>query len=187
MHRAIELTDTDRDLHRFVWRSDPDETIRDYRMTRVAFGVSASSFAANMAVKQNAIDYSHEFPLAAEVVQKSFYVDDCLTGAANSKLALMLQQQLTGLFSHGGFVLRKWNSNDPSGLRSIPEDLRNSREVQTISETDEYTKTLGIEWNVSTDQFRLTVTERPPSDEVTKRTIVSDVAKVLMSWDGSHQ
>ena len=106
MYRAIELTDTDRDLHRYVLRSDPDETIRDYRMTRVAFGVSASSFAANIAVKQNAIDYSHEFPLATEVVQKSFYVDDCLTGAANSKLALMLQQ-LTGLFSHGGFVLRK--------------------------------------------------------------------------------
>jgi len=75
-------------------------------MTRITFGVSASSFAANMAVKQNAIDYSHEFPMAAEVVQKSFYVDDCLTGAIESKSALLLQQQLTALLSRGGFVLR---------------------------------------------------------------------------------
>ena len=60
-------------------------------MTHVTFGVSASSFAANMAVKQNAIDYSHEFSLAAEVVHKSFYVDDCLTGTTDSKSALLLQ------------------------------------------------------------------------------------------------
>lgn len=98
-------------------------------MTQVTFGVSISSFAANMAIKQNAVDYSHEFPLAAEAVQKSFYVDDCLTGAANPRLAMMLQQQLTNLFSHGGFILRKWNSNDLCVLRSIPENLRDSREV----------------------------------------------------------
>ena len=42
MYRAIELEESDRDLHRFVWRSDPDEPLKDYRMTRVTFGVSAS-------------------------------------------------------------------------------------------------------------------------------------------------
>lgn len=51
MYRAIRLADEDKDLHRFVWRSDPKEVMRDYRMTRVTFGVSASSFAANMSVK----------------------------------------------------------------------------------------------------------------------------------------
>ena len=55
MYRAVELTRSDRDLHRFVWRSDPNAPLTDYRMTRVTFGVSASSFAANMAVRQNAI------------------------------------------------------------------------------------------------------------------------------------
>ena len=64
-------------------------------MTLVTFGVSASSFVANMSVKQNAIDYSHEYPMAAEVVKKAFYVDDCLTGATDSKSALTLQQQLS--------------------------------------------------------------------------------------------
>ena len=184
MYRAIELVDSDRDLHRFVWRSDPKEPLKDYRMTRVTFGVSASSFAANMVVKQNAIDHSHEYPLAAEAVQKSFYVDDCLTGTVNSESAMILHQQLMDLFSRGGFVLRKWNSNDPSVLRSIPEDLRDSREVQTISETNEYTKTLGVEWNVSTDQFRLTIANLPSSDEVTKRIVVSDVAKIfdVLGW-----
>ena len=84
MYRAIELADVDKDLHRYVWRSSPNESLKDYRMTRVTFGVSASSFAANMAVKQNALDYAHDYPMAAEVVHKSFYVNDCLTGAADS-------------------------------------------------------------------------------------------------------
>lgn len=48
MYRAIALTESDKDLHRFVWRNSPEDTIKDYRMTRVTFGVSASSFVANM-------------------------------------------------------------------------------------------------------------------------------------------
>jgi len=56
-------------------------------MTRATFGVAASSlaascFAANMAVKQNAIDHEAQFTLAARSVKKAFYVDDALTEAA---------------------------------------------------------------------------------------------------------
>lgn len=111
MYRPVELTSADRDLHRFVWRSNSKEVLKDYRMTRVTFGVSASSFAANMAMKQNAIDHAYKYPLAADVVEKSFYVDDCLSGADNHETAIKLQQQLYDLFTHSGFLLRKWNSN----------------------------------------------------------------------------
>ena len=38
MYRAIELPPTDRDLHRFVWRNNPNDTLRDFRMTCVTFG-----------------------------------------------------------------------------------------------------------------------------------------------------
>jgi len=116
MYRAVELVDNDKDFHRFIWRSNPRDCLVDCRMTRVTFGVSASSFATNMAVKQNAIDYSLEYPEAAEIVHKSFYVDDCLTGAKDPESAISLQQQLDGLFSRGGFLLMKWNSNDSSVL-----------------------------------------------------------------------
>ncbi len=76
MYRAVELTQSDRDLHRFVWRSTPTDNLTDYRMTRVMFGVSASSFAANMSVKQNALNHATEYPQAARIVETSFYVDD---------------------------------------------------------------------------------------------------------------
>ena len=50
-------------------------------MTRVTFGVSASSFIANMCVKQNVLNHALTHPHAAKVVETSFYVDDALTGA----------------------------------------------------------------------------------------------------------
>lgn len=56
MYHAVMLNDSDRDYHRFVWQNHPSDPIRDYRMTRVPFGVAASSFAANTSVKQNAVN-----------------------------------------------------------------------------------------------------------------------------------
>jgi hypothetical protein len=47
MYRAVKLTESDRDLHSFVWRSDSNALLKDYCMTRVTFGVLASSFAVN--------------------------------------------------------------------------------------------------------------------------------------------
>ena len=109
MYQAIKLIEEDRNLHRFVWRSSPNVKIQDYRMTRVTFGVAASSFAANMAVKQNALDFSHEYPIVAKTVEISFYVDDCLTGADDVETAIILQRELCHLFIREGFLLGKWN------------------------------------------------------------------------------
>ena len=120
MYRAVLLPSDDWDLHRFVWRKRLDEPLRDYRMTRLTFGVSSSSFAANMSVKQNAIDFTQEFPLAASAVHESFYVDDGLVGADSTEEATQLQQQLQDLFTRGGFLLRKWKSSDPESLRHVP-------------------------------------------------------------------
>ena len=122
MYRAIELVPADQDLHRFVWRKETTEPLKDYRMTRLTFGVSASSFAANMAVKQNACDLSAQYPLAAQAVERSFYVDDCLTGADTVQDATQLQGQLQKLFHRGGLLLRKWNSSDPTVLQHLTPD-----------------------------------------------------------------
>ena len=184
MYRAIELIKTDRDLHRFVWRSKQDEPLRDYRMTRVTFGVSASSFAANMSVKQNAIDHALEFPKAADAVERAFYVDDCLAGADSVEEAICLHQQLLDLFTKGGFLLRKWSSSDPAVSNSIPLELRATQSTHHIPSPEEYTKTLGIEWNASLDHFRLTVASLPATVNVTKRTLISDIAKIfdVLGW-----
>ena len=113
-------------------------------MKRVTFGVAASSFAANMSVKQNAINLSSQFPLAAAAVDDSFYVDDCLCGADTVSDAIELQSQLQEMFEQGGFTLRKWNSSDLTVLENVPFDLKDVKSSLPIASPEEYTKTLGI-------------------------------------------
>ena len=48
MYRAIPFTEPDKDLHRFVWRDNPNGQLHDYRMTCLTFGISASSFIGNV-------------------------------------------------------------------------------------------------------------------------------------------
>ena len=81
MYRAVHLNPDDRDLHRFLWRESPDLPIKDYRMTRVTFGVTSSLYLAIRTLQQTAHDFRDQYPLAAPLVLSSFYVDDLLTGA----------------------------------------------------------------------------------------------------------
>ena len=39
------------DLHRFVWRENPERSPVEYQMTRLIFGICASSFATKMVMK----------------------------------------------------------------------------------------------------------------------------------------
>ena len=185
MYRAIELPPSDRDLHCFVWRTSPKDPLQDFRMTRVTFGVSSSSFLANMSVKQNAEDFAHKYPLAAKVVKEAFYVDDCLTGADFVEEGIQIQRNLRDLFSEADFVLRKWNSSNPAVLEAIPPSLRDTQTSLTISSSEDvYTKTLGIEWHSVLDHFRLSVAKQTQSDSLTKRMLVSDIPRTydVLGW-----
>ena len=185
MYRAVSLTDSDRDYHQFIWRKELDEPLQDYRMTRVTFGVAASSFAANMAIQMNAQELSQEFPLAAKATQESFYVDDGLTGADTIQEAIQLCIQLQCLFSQACFQLRKWNSNEAQVLDSIPSELREAEEVLSISDSGTgVAKTLGIEWDTRSDSFNLVTSEFILTEAVSKRVLLSDVSKVFdaLGW-----
>ena len=76
-------------------------------------------------------------------------------------------------------ILRKWNSNDLSVLKEIPEDLRDSGEAHTFTDDNKYSKTLGIKWNIASDRLRLNVSDFPVVNKMTERSVVSDIAKVF--------
>ena len=50
--------------------------------------------------------------------------------------------------------------------------------------SEEYVKTLSIEWNATSDHFRLTVAKLPPLENVTKQLLVSDVVTTfnVLGW-----
>ena len=126
----------------------------------------------------------NEYPLAAKAVNESFYVDDGLMGADSLEEAIELQNQLQELFMKGGFLLRKWNSSNPAMIEHLPSELKGTPSAHSIPDYGEYTKTLGIQWNSVIDHFRLTVVDLPPLEVITKRILVSDVAKTfdVLGW-----
>lgn len=91
------------------------------------------------------------------------------------------------VFSHvvDSYILRKWNSSGPAVLQHVVSELQDSREVHTISDVNEYPKTLGIEWNTDLDQFRLTITDLPPAGMSQSMYLSQILPKLSMSWDGS--
>ena len=123
MYQAVELAEENRDLHRFLWRTTPEEPINDYQMTRVTFGVSSSPYLAVGALQQTALDFGHDYPLAKPHMTTSFYVDDLLAGANTPEQASLLQQELRALLLRGGFDLRKWRSSSPQVLQSLDSSL----------------------------------------------------------------
>ena len=85
-----------------------------------------------MAVKQNATDFAHEYPLAAKIVNEAFYVDNCLTGADSIEEGIELYCQLQALFAKADFLLRKWNSSSPSVLEGVPHKLRDDKTSRSL-------------------------------------------------------
>ena len=137
-----------------------------------------------MAIKQNVYDHANEYLLAANVVHESFYVDDGLTGVDTIKDAQKLQQQLQDLFACGGFLLHKWNCSKPFVIEHLLPNLRDSLSSQDILDHDQFTKTVGMQWNSSTDHFRLTMAKLPSGENITKRALISDMAKTydVLGW-----
>ena len=124
-------------------------------MTRLTFGVSASPFAANMVMRQNALDHQRKYPLAAQAVMDSFYIDDGLDGTNSIGEAIKLWTKMQELFELEGFVLKKWKSSEPVFLAQIHHKLVNSQSTQSI-DTNHFTKALqhvGMEWNATLDTF----------------------------------
>ena len=99
MFRKVGLHEEDRDLHRFLWRDPESGKLEDFRMTCLTFGVACSPFLAVQVLRQVALDYQQEYPLASQVVLNNFYVDDCVTGTESVEEDLLFRSSLNDLLS----------------------------------------------------------------------------------------
>jgi hypothetical protein len=76
-----------------------------------------------------------------------------------------------------GFRLRKWSSNEPSVVASIPESDRLSA-VEINKEEPSKTKTLGVLWDPERDVFTFRVEPPDANKTPTKRNVLSAIAAV---------
>ncbi|XP_043479886.1 uncharacterized protein LOC122509722 [Leptopilina heterotoma] len=176
MYRQIQVDIEDANYQKILWRSNPTEPIKIYKLKTVTYGTASAPFLGTRVLKQLAIDEGDAFPLAAKVLKRDFFVDDMHTGASTYQEALELRNELIELTKKGGFNLRKWASNDSRLINDMTEtsetELMSLHSIDTI-------KTLGIFWNPKDDTILYSVKPLNPDKQLTKRLILSEIAKLF--------
>ena len=186
MYREVLLSPPDRQLHRFLWRPQPDLPVTDYCMNRVTFGVASSPYLAVQTLQQAAADFGSDYPSASWHVHNSFYVDDLLGGADTIEQALDdLYRSLRSMLGKGGFELRKWRSSSAKVLEEIPTELLEPMPTQDLvgRHSASYPKALGVVWDSHSDTMATHI-ELPDAFVSSKRGIISDVARTfdVLGW-----
>ena len=179
MYLRIGIAHEDKPFHRFLWRGiDQDRQPDTYKFDRVVFGVNSSPFQAQFVLQHHAKKFKDTFPLAAETVLRSTYMDDSMDSVANEDQGIELHKQLSQLLRQAGMHARKWLSNSPRVLRDIP--LQDPKaEVDLDADYVPSTKTLGVWWLSDQDVF--TFRENAPCSDVkyTKRNFLKQIATLF--------
>ncbi|XP_062556901.1 uncharacterized protein LOC134221731 [Armigeres subalbatus] len=81
MYRQILTDERSSSLQHIVWRSSPEEPLQTYELKTVTYGTASAPFLATRVLQQLAEDGQINFPRAAHVLRKDFYVDDLFSGA----------------------------------------------------------------------------------------------------------
>jgi len=183
MYRQFNIDRKDLDYQRIVWRESPDQPLEDFRLLTVTYGTASAPYLATRCLQQLATDECSAFPAASKVVKSDMYVDDLMSGDSSVQGAIHLQKQITSLVKSGGMEICKWSSNHPEVLNSIPLNMRESKESLSL-DSDSSVKALGVVWNTSSDHFMFAVNPEVYSTHITKRMLLSDLAKVFdpLGW-----
>lgn len=189
MYLQIKVTKPDTDYQRLLWRPDPSSAVQVYRMLRVSFGTASAPYLAVRTLQQLAYDEGEKYPLAKIRTLNDFYMDDMMTGCNTPQEAVEIYNQMNDLLKKGGFVLRKWSSNKDEVLKEIEKrqgtgDWENSEDRNFNIKLDAIMKILGLTWDRREDEFRYSVEVSELGEPVTKRKILSEVARLFdpLGW-----
>ena len=91
MYLRIGITESDKLYHRFLWRKmDESRSPEVYESDCVVFGVNSSPFEAQFVLQQHVRQYQSTFPMAAETVLKSTYMDDSMDSVGTEEQGITL-------------------------------------------------------------------------------------------------
>ncbi|XP_055584679.1 uncharacterized protein LOC129737541 [Uranotaenia lowii] len=177
MYRQVNLHPDDQPFHRILWRENPSEPLDTYELRTVTYGTASAPYLATRVLKQLAIDEGDRFPVAAEAID-DYYMDDLLSGANDLESAIQKRRQMSAMCQSAGFQLRKWASNNRSALVDVPsadlaiDPLHDLNEDQSVS-------TLGLVWDTRTDMLRFNINLPLPASVLTKRKVISYIARIF--------
>ncbi|XP_054713446.1 uncharacterized protein LOC129222910 [Uloborus diversus] len=180
----IGLSENDRDVVRFLWI---DELLNDItqiklkvcRLSRVLFGVTASSFLLAAVIRYHLHQYSNLYPVTSLMLRESMYVDDLLSGASNEEKALQLSKESKFIMEDAGMRLRKWKSNSLT-LESKWNNL--GFDTGTCEQSDVSLKVLGLLWDSQNDNFKFdtsSLIQFIKESDGTKRTLIRAAGRIF--------
>ena len=178
MFNQVAVPEQDQVALRFLWRQTPESSTEVYQYVRHIFGAKCAPTCSNYALLRSAEDNQEQFPTAAAVVKRNFYMDDFFKSVRSSDEALELQQELVEMLNLAGFHLTKWISNEKEVIKHIPESER-APSVKVVEESIimPMERALGVMWDTSSDCFVYEVLKRDIAD--TRRKVLSLIASLF--------
>ncbi|XP_072028356.1 uncharacterized protein [Amphiura filiformis] len=150
-----------------------------YRMKVHVFGAISSPTCANYALRRCAMDNADKYDThVIEAILHDFYVDDFVKSVKEESTAGRLVTGVKECLAKGGFNLVKWMSNSRTVLETIPSEDRAKglKNLDIRREDLPVERTLGVLWNVESDQIGFNVKEVDP--KATRRNILSVISQV---------
>nr|XP_041632328.1 uncharacterized protein LOC121502696 [Drosophila kikkawai] len=152
--------------------------ISDFELQTVTFGVNCAPFLALRTLQQLSDDVNAQYPRASHIISNYMYVDDVLAGAHTEAEAILAIRELQAALDSAGFPLRKWTSNERALLKALPKEHLLSTDFLDLEEVST-TKTLGVRWNATTDEFYFVPTEVTIQANYSKCDVLSQIAKLF--------
>ena len=166
-------------MFRILWRDgDRDREPEVLEFNRVVFGKNAAPMECQFVAQENARRNQSTYPMAAETVLKSTYMDDSIDSVESEEEGIELYRQLDALWNLAGMQARKWISNSPKVVSATPEEDR-ATQLSLNDSKDPIVKTLGLSWESKEDVLSVSAADGPPDALMTKRNVLKKIVAVV--------
>ena len=177
MYRQIRVHTDDCDFQRILWRKNASDPVQAYRLLTVTYGMACAPYLAIRTLKQLSADEVDRYPYAASCLLNDVYMDDVISGADTVSAALHIQKELLSLLKAGGFKLRKWTSNAPELLATLPLDYVAVNPELSCNFEGTFSL-LGLKWQTTSDCFLFSAAPQNRDSALTKRIVFRETASL---------
>ena len=165
MFNQVQITTLDRAYHRFLWRGgNSDLPAKDYQSKRLPFGDKSAPDLAISALHFVANDYINIYSFATHVLKDFCYMDDNAFSVNNEHEAIKIKEVNT-ILSSEKFSVKSWHSNS-----KLVDEFSNAAATNVLAHV----------WDKQLDLFKVKYSTLKLPKIVTKRIILSTIAKL---WD----
>lgn len=164
----IEVKNDDRQFLRFLWWKSSEE-VQVYEHNRVVFGVTCSPFLLGAVIKHHLNNTGKENKPVAEKLEKSFYIDNCVTSVDNIHELEHFISRSTEIMAEAKMELRMWEFGP---IKEEDKSVLNRKELINKDLTTTI-PVLGLEWDRESDCLKISHKFDSEINNPSKRQILS--------------